>query len=306
MSHAEGSWTEKYHFIGDKDLGIVMPAGIVAESRRVTGDHVDYDVTYTIDPNGHRMTTGSDDPAADNVLFMGWSFTFGKGLNDDQTLPQLFSDATGRRYNVVNFGVPGYGLHQEVRALELGLPEPFLKQGKRYIVYSAIADHARRAGGAYTWAVQGPAYSLGADGVARFYGNLHSVAMGMVITTMTRSAFLAHFVVERLIRTADFDPLPLYVGLVKRARQVAEQKYHAPFVMIFWDDETDGSDEPRLRAMLDQEKIRYIPITSIIPDLVKNAEAYRVTRVDGHPSEAANRLIAAYLAKYLPDNALTP
>ena len=58
--------------------------------------------------------------------------------------------------------------------------------------------------------------------------------------------------------------------------------------------------------MLDQEKISYIPVTSIIPDLVKNAATYRVTPVDGHPCEAANRLIAAYLAKHLPDNTLMP
>src|SRR5258706_14232478 len=28
-SQAEGSWTEKYHFIGDKDLGSVMPGSSV-------------------------------------------------------------------------------------------------------------------------------------------------------------------------------------------------------------------------------------------------------------------------------------
>src|SRR5262249_3196162 len=120
MQRFEGSWSYKYHYAGDPDLGFGLPVDVVGESRKGIGDHVVYDVVYSTDANGNRVTARSSDPAADNVLFMGDSFTFGMGLNDDQAVPQLFSQFTSKRYNVINFGVPTYGLHQVVRSLELG------------------------------------------------------------------------------------------------------------------------------------------------------------------------------------------
>jgi hypothetical protein len=303
LTRFEGSWSYKYHYVGDSDLGMGLPPGVVAESRKFTGDHLDYDVVYSIDSNGHRLTAASNDPHADNVLFMGCSYTFGQGLNDNQALPQLFSALTDKRYNVINFGVPTYGLHQEVRTLELGRPEPLLTQGKRYIIYSAIADHANRAMAAYTWTVQGPAYRLGPDGIAQYYGNLNSVASGMVLTTLTRSLFIGNYVLTPFMAKRTPDPIPLYIGLVKRARQLAEQKYHASFIMIFWDDKEPL--EPSVKAALDQAGIHYIPVTSIIPDLNSNPAPYRVSPFDPHPSEAANRPIAAYLAQHLTDGSLS-
>ena len=298
----EGSWSRKYHFIGDSDLGFALPPGVVGEAREVTGERVVYDVMYTIDANGHRKTDTSSDPAADNILFMGDSFTFGVGLNDNQALPELFSEITGKRYNVINFGVPGYGLHQVVRTLELGRADPLLAQGKRYIVYTAIPDHARRAVAAYTWAVQGPAYRVGPDGVAVFHGNLHSRAAELAITTANRSAFVTKYLLPGLLKNPDMDPYPLFAGLAKRARQVAEEKYHATFVMLFWD--YDVQAEPEVKAALDAAGVTYIPVSRIIPDLRTNAQAYHIAPDDAHPSEAANRLIAAYLAKGILDGTI--
>jgi hypothetical protein len=298
----EGTWGRTYHYAGDSDLGYALPGDTVVDSREVIDGHTIYNVTYTIDANGHRKTDTSSDPAADNVLFMGDSFTFGMGLNDNQALPQLFSEITDKRYNVINFGVPGYGLHQVVRTLELGRADPLLSRGKRYIVYTAIPDHARRAVAAYTWAVQGPAYRVGPDGVAVFHGNLHGRAAEFAITTLNRSAFVTKYLLPGLLKNPDMDPYPLFIGLTKRARQVAEEKYHATFVMLFWDYDVEA--EPEVKAALDAAGVTYIPVSRIIPDLRTNAQAYHIAPNDAHPNEAANRLIAAYLAKRILDGTI--
>jgi hypothetical protein len=295
LTSFEGSWSYKYYYVDDRDLGYAPQGGIVAESRKYFGDHLDYDVTYSIDANGHRLTAASSDPGAENVLFMGDSFTFGMGLNDDQTLPQLFSKFTDGRYKVINFGVPNYGLHQVVRSLETGRADSLLAKGKVYIVYTAIADHARRAAAAHAWGAQGPVYELGDDGMAIYRGNLHSAFARTIVKTLYRSLFFSHFVLPRVSENAVQNPVPLYIGLVKRARQLAEEKYHAAFIMIFWDD--NEPLEPRAKAALDEANIAYIPITAIIPDVLAKSSIYRITPMDGHPTEAANRLIAAYLAK---------
>lgn len=293
----EGSWSERYHYVFDDQLGIVLPRGISAEARKLTDGHLDYDVTYTIDADGHRATSGSTDTAASNVLFLGCSFTFGQGLNDNDTLPQQFSTLTGQHYHVINFGVATYGLHQPVRILELGLPDAVLTKGKNVIVYTAIADHARRAAAAYDWAARGPAYQLGPDGIASYRGNLYGPIAGLTIAASSRSLFLSRYVFGPWLGHSHADPVPLYIGLVKRVRQLAEEKYHAQFVMIFWDDPEPGEPTARIEAELERQGIAYVRVSSIIPDLLRNAAAYRISPFDQHPNAAANHLIAAYLAQ---------
>jgi hypothetical protein len=297
VTHLEGSWSDRYHYVWDDELGIVLPHNVAARARKLTNDHLDYDVTYTIDANGHRATTGSHDPDADNVIFLGCSFTFGQGLNDDQTLPQQFSTITGQRFNVINFGVPTYGLHQVTRILELGLPESFLKRGKRFIVYSAIADHARRAAAMYNWAARGPAYRVDSDGTATYRGNIYAPWTGYIITAASRSAFLSHYVLDPLLSGINFDPVPLYIALVKKAAALSHEKYHAQFIMVFWDDVEPYEPSARIQAELDKAKIPYVRVSSIIPDFLQKDSSYRVSPYDQHPNPLANRLIAEYLAK---------
>jgi hypothetical protein len=302
----EGSWSDRYHYVFDDQLGIVLPRGVKGEARKLTDGHLDYDVIYTIDADGHRATSSSADPAAGNVLFIGCSFTFGQGLNDDETLPQQFSTLTGQHYHVVNLGVPTYGLHQPVRILELGLADADLTKGPRIIVYSAIPDHARRAGAAYDWAARGPAYQLSPEGVASYRGNLYGPIAGLTIAAGSRSLFLSRYVFGPWLGHSHADPVPLYIGLVKRARQLAEEKYHAQFVMIFWDDPEPGEPTARIEAELERQGIAYVRVSSIIPDLVTNSAAYRVSPFDQHPNAAANRLIAAYLAKRFAESPAIP
>ena len=44
------------------------------------------------------------------ILFSGDSFTFGDGVNDENTFPSVFQKISGRK--VINSGVPGYGIDQ--------------------------------------------------------------------------------------------------------------------------------------------------------------------------------------------------
>jgi hypothetical protein len=67
--------------------------------------------------------------------------------------------------------------------------------------------------------------------------------------------------------------------------------------MLFWDDPEPGEPTARIEAELDKQGVAYVRVSSIIPDLLSNNAAYRVSPFDQHPNAAANRLIAEYLAK---------
>ena len=298
--HSEGTWNSLYHFIWDDNLGIALPANVVASARKYTDHSVVYDVTYTIDADGHRKTESSPDPSADSMIFVGGSYTFGEGVQDGETLPQQFSDMTGRHYHVANLGVSTYGVHQTLRGMELGLLDRYMTGGKRYIIYTGDPDHAHRAASKYDWALRGPSYELQADGTVKFVGQMQSVWGVYAIAIANRSVFLKTFVTLPLLTGFSRDAVPLYVALIKQTAAMAEQKYKAKFIFLFWDDPGSRFSESILAAF-DKAHIDYIRVSAILPGFAQNSAPYRVSPYDPHPNAAANRVLAAYLAQHLDD-----
>lgn len=81
-------------------------------------------------PNNKYATTNAEgyrgpliDPQKPTVLFLGDSFTFGYAIGDDDTLTNnLRQELEGRNLadiNIINGGVPGYGVHQMIELYDL-------------------------------------------------------------------------------------------------------------------------------------------------------------------------------------------
>ena len=294
---ADGTWNNQYHYLWDANLGIALPPNVVARAHKFTDHALVYDVTYTTDANGHRKTMGSTNATADNVIFMGCSFTFGEGVQDSETLPQQFSDQAGRKYNVVNFGVSTFGVHQPLRSMELGQLTPILTGGKRYIVYTGIPGHAQRAAAR---GLRGPSYGLQVDGSVKYLGQTQSFWQVFAVAIANRSLFLRTFVVIPLVSGSAPDAVPLYVALVKRAGEVAREKFEAKFILVFWDD-PGSQDAADIMAAFDKAKISYLKVSAILPDFQHDDFKYRLSRVDAHPNALADHLIGSYLAQHLDD-----
>jgi hypothetical protein len=100
-------------YVADDRLGWAPRPGAVVRHRLADN----YDVTYRIDEQGLRAHTPS--PAATvRVHVFGDSFTFGQGVEDDQTYPALLQQALGPAYEVVSYGVNGYGPEQMYLRME--------------------------------------------------------------------------------------------------------------------------------------------------------------------------------------------
>ena len=65
-----------------------------------------FDVKYTIDKFGHRVTSG--DYHSSKILFLGGSFTFGHGVEDDEHYPALLQYHL-RQYKIINAAVNAWG-----------------------------------------------------------------------------------------------------------------------------------------------------------------------------------------------------
>jgi hypothetical protein len=73
----------------------------------------EYDARTTITPQGHRVPGADGNP---DVVFLGDSFTYGFGLNDDETFASIYCRDSGRA--CANLGMPGSGTAKQVRRLE--------------------------------------------------------------------------------------------------------------------------------------------------------------------------------------------
>ncbi len=121
--------------------------------------HYEYQHVATIDELGGRITPFSSTPASDQafVPFMGDSFTFGVGVEDNETFVSLIaaealhrSPAGGSPPRLLNLGMTGTALHNQLDTLELRHDE---LGGPRFYVFAMfmgndltnIARHYRRS-----------------------------------------------------------------------------------------------------------------------------------------------------------------
>lgn len=100
-----------YPYVADKTLGIQLREGIFEVT---LNNSVKFKATHL--SNGERFIPGSDSIKKPEILFLGCSFTYGYGVNDDASYPALIqSEMTD--WNIRNSAVPGYGTTQHLLQL---------------------------------------------------------------------------------------------------------------------------------------------------------------------------------------------
>ncbi|MDB4839497.1 hypothetical protein OAH74_06575 [Amylibacter sp.] len=82
----------------------------------ISSGEVIYDVVYSIGDDGYRQDSVSKH--FDAYIF-GGSFTFGEGVQDDETISAFLSNDHGIK--VKNIGMHGYGLHQALYNIQNGI-----------------------------------------------------------------------------------------------------------------------------------------------------------------------------------------
>ena len=78
-------------------------------------------VAYQINRQGFRNTRdfmSQQDGGSRRAVVLGDSFTFGVQLPETHTFPRMLNEFLGARWDVVNMGVPGYGIDQMVLAYD--------------------------------------------------------------------------------------------------------------------------------------------------------------------------------------------
>jgi hypothetical protein len=254
-----------------------------------------YDVTYTINVHGWRIVPYPSPDSATAVAFLGCSYTFGEGVNDNETLPYRFAEKSGGRFKAFNFGIHGYGPYQMLAIFENELEKPALGARRpRYAIYQALVHHVARCTGHAFWDQAGPKYILDEQGEAIYTGPFQNLYRREFIKALMRSHIMRlRFSLMPQITSADID---LYVGIVKKSANIFHQRYGGEFYVLLWPEKSQAYTE--VSTKLHAQQIKVIKVEDILPDYNTEEEKYRPhIPIDYHPVPLTYEKIAEGLVK---------
>ena len=287
------------YMVLDDTLGYRPVAPSSVASRRVLAQRTVYDVRYNIDQRGLRVSPPCDcGEETRALLFFGCSISYGEGVADEETLPYRTGVRTGGRYDVYNFGFHGYGPHQMLAALERGVVAVKVEHPPRFVFYTAIVDHARRAAGRASWdRSKGPRYVLD-DGGLRYAGAFKdSTPVGTsglregVVAVLRKSKIVAR-VLPTLGRGHEAET---FAAIVDAARRRIELDFPgAEFVVLFWG--VPSIRQTDLVRRLERRGLSVIEVSDLLDGYAEEPGRYEIEG-DGHPNPLAYDRIAQYLAE---------
>ncbi len=254
-----------------------------------------YDVKYSIGEDGFRLTPNANSGVDRQINFLGCSFTFGEGLNDDQTLPHYAAQLlTG--YRVKNYAMHGWGVHQALAVLE-SVHEP-----SRINFLLTVPWHADRSACIPFYSVGSPRYVLnGSDGLRRegvCRQTLHE--MPWPIRSMITRPNLYQLINQNLFRSQDRE-IDLYLAIIKRIRDVSAEQGSQLVVGFMKADQSlfvGRYSNERILSILHEWGIPVIDMT-LAEKPERLPRKYFIHEQDRHPSAAANQARATLLAEYL-------
>jgi hypothetical protein len=287
----------------DDVLGYAPNRNAKVTARKLYGDQVIYDVAYTIDAHGLRVTAPPEASAKECVVFFGDSITFGEGVGDRENFPFLVSLATAGRYAIYNFGFPGYGPHQMLANLQSGRVGRIVQCAPRYFVYLCIPDHAARVSGQDSWDAHGPRFRLLPDGSVVQQGHFDDPDPAHNwLTARLRMVLASSLIWQRFFGRPyriDAPDIALLDGVIRQSARVAHERFPgSEFRVILW----DGGDDEKVRLIeqgLSGSNIRLSRMTDAVPDFYHPPDRYLLSRHDGHPNAAWHRIMADYLSREL-------
>jgi hypothetical protein len=279
----------------DPVLGYGPAAGgkIRVASRCTYGNELVYDVLYSRDEEGRRITPDRGDKADTAILLFICSCTVGEGVNDQETFAWQLGAMLGEKFQVFNYGFHGYGSHHMLALIESGRLDAIVRRyTQTYALFLTISDHVERTAGHRPFHV-GPRYIL-ENGVLTYAGMFtHAVDKlfaGSRVYEQIKPAYYRWLGYDRAFNT--------HVAIVTKSMHELAARYQAHALTVIYPDFL--RIEPILRA----QGVRTLSLAGVMPDYVSTPEKYVLkVKVDGHPNALAHTRIAEALSEYILKNA---
>lgn len=255
-----------------------------------------FDVKYTFNSDGWRIMPDGDPDAKNDLLLFGCSFTFGIGLEDEQTWPWKLAKLLGRDWQVDNYSAGGWSINHTLCMLEHHLIE---KPGgaNRYALFLAIDHHLRRN----EVFPSTPHYELNEAGEAVAKGKARFNFAFMLPHTFNGSQLAREtgsFVIGALMKHPE-EAINIYLAMIRKCAAILEKEYGTKLIVLLW---------PDMEFLKDRLEEMDITVLLVRPMLAEwdtpedNGHKYRISRLyEPHPNDLATTELAVGLARYFKD-----
>jgi len=300
--------------VKDEALGYAPAYGTsIREVMRLDDGTELYSVNYTIDEIGRRQTTCliDDSLIKRDVLFFGGSFTFGMGVEDDETLPYYYGKY-GEGCRCFNYGFPGYGPQQVLEWLKRDDVINNVDGEETIFIYTFIDVHLWRLVGSmlrYTqWMEDFPNYILDEDGSLRRHGSFKTgrPIRAAIYKVLGKSHILRILNIEIPLKIGDRH-LDLFCEVISESKRLYKEKFNSDkFIVLIYPQSDIFAD--RLILRLKELGIDYIDYSGLKFEQLIRARAGDKQNmrsllqglfipVDNHPTGKNYDLVAERLAK---------
>lgn len=259
--------------------------------RYLNYDKVLYDVVYDFDENGRRATPAPVENPENDLMLFGCSFTFGHGLNTEETWPWKLATDLGPQWRVENYAYSGYSANQMLCMLEHDFITPPTAP-RRYALFLSMVDHPRRNDSF----PNSPHYVLDQTGTPKMEGKSPHVWVYTLSNHLNGSQLakkLSQIGLGILERKYGEAYRKLNLAVIERSADILKEKYNTQLTVLLW----PGMEY--LAATLKERGIPAILAQNLLKDW-KSGEAnpgYEIAPpLEGHPNAKAASELAEGLA----------
>lgn len=252
-----------------------------------------YDVNYSIGADGFRLTPQFEGKPKRSFNFLGDSFTFGEGVQDQETMAYFVGDESrksGKQITVKNFGMSGGGIHQALAIVQSKVPV----DAHTHFILTA-PWHASRAACADFFTLGSPKYVLGTSGEVIRDGYCQSFAWvehsPKAVRGLITSSNIFKLLQDSLFVISDQDKqIDLYLGILKTVAKEIATRGEVLVVGFMKADESwfvGSYDNEKIVTKIKDMGINVIDMTlsKRNEDLPRN---FYLHELDKHPTAAAN------------------
>lgn len=225
--------------IDDMLLGY-KPRQIERSCKILTKGH---EIIYHYHTNGFRYDGKNFSNKKKNIaLFLGGSFTFGEGLNWQETLPAKFSKVQ-KSYHSLNYGWPGWGPHHSYTLLKKVLNFKDKNINPKICIFQTAPWHIPRSSGYAQWDRFGPKFEIKNNELV-YQGSFSKRYIIRLLDIANRSAVwkLIYPYIGNLKNIINEKDIDLYISLVDGIVKECKNQFNATTIVIYWDEEINKNN----------------------------------------------------------------
>lgn len=243
-----------------------------------------YDIKYSVYNNGF-IYTKNNSLSQQTYIFLGCSFTFGEGLNDNETLPYKFSEIYNFEKNIINCGVKAKSINTTLSILNSEVFSPLMDKNSniKYFFYSLIKDQ-----------IYGNFRTYNPSDIKIYKDNkwiVNKQPYGLLKSIFARSRIFIKIFLPIIDEYNNNYYEDYMIKSLKEMSNIIEEKYNSKLTIIVWPDDYGE----RFINELKDTKLDLI----FLPGYFNSQEKGYKIKYDGHPTAKANEEIAKMLYNHI-------